>query len=138
MSDEEVYLQVPGTPAYISVVRQAIVGIATRMSFSHQDVQDLQLAVGEACNNAVRHGLNDCIHPVRIRCRIDPDMLCIEVKNHYNGVPPSSSAGSMPEPCQYHEGGMGIFLMKTLVDAVDFRWGKGTATVRLTKALRTA
>ena len=136
MTTEEVILQVPGTPAYISVVRYAVCGVARRMSFAGQDIDDLQLAVGEACNNAVEHGLNDSVYPIRVRCRIGPECLRIEVRNRYDGVPPCGSIGCKPEPGAYNGGGLGVFLMKTLVDCVDFRWGKQTATVRLTKNLR--
>jgi serine/threonine-protein kinase RsbW len=136
LEHEEVLLQIPGSPAYISVVRQAIGGLASRMPFTSQDVDDIKLAVGEACNNAVRHGYNDCGQPVRVLCRIMPECLQIEIRNHYCGEAPQKAIGETPDPQSYLEGGMGVFLMKTLVDQVDFRWGRSTATVRLTKHVR--
>jgi serine/threonine-protein kinase RsbW len=136
LRQEEVILKVPSSPAYVSVVRHAVASLARKMSFSAHDVGDIQLAVGEACNNAVKHGLEDGCDPVRIRCKIGPDDLCIEVTNRYSGAPPCGSIGCKPEPCAYNEGGMGVFLMNTLVDSVEFRWGKRTATVSLTKVFR--
>jgi serine/threonine-protein kinase RsbW len=136
LRQEEVTMKVPGSPAYVSVVRNAVATLARKMSFDAQEVGDIQLAVGEACNNAVKHGLEDGCHAVRIRCKIGSDELCIEVTNRYNGAPPCGSIGCKPEPCEYHEGGMGVFLMNTLVDSVAFRWGKRTATVSLRKSIR--
>ena len=133
MTTEEVLLQVPGSAAYISVVRHAVCGVAQRMCFTDEEIRDLKLAVGEACSNAVKHGLNDGVHPVRVRCRIAPECLQIEVRNRYDGVSPCGPIGCKPEPYNCVEGGLGVYLMKTLVDCVDFRWGKETAMVRLTK-----
>ncbi|MDO8683584.1 MAG: ATP-binding protein [Armatimonadota bacterium] len=135
MENEEVLIQAPALPAYISMIRHVVAGVARRMSFTSEQIGDLKLAVGEACNNAVRHGCDTNTHPVRIRCRIQPSYLQIEVRNRYCGVPPDGAIGAAPLPQNFSEGGMGIYLMKTLVDRVDFRWGKSTATVRLTKNL---
>lgn len=136
MQNEEVTMKVPGSAAYVSVVRNAVATLARKMSFDPQEVGDIQLAVGEACNNAVKHGLEGACHPVRVRCKIGSDDLCIEITNRYDGAPPCGSIGCKPEPSQYNEGGMGVFLMNTLVDSVSFRWGKRTATVSLRKAIR--
>jgi serine/threonine-protein kinase RsbW len=138
LRQDEVTLKVPNSPAYVSVVRHAVASLARKMAFSEYDVGDIQLAVGEACNNAVKHGLEDGSHPVRVRCKIAPTDLCVEVTNRYDGAPPSGAIGCKPEPCGYNEGGMGVFLMNTLVDSVRFRWGKRTATVSLTKIVRTS
>jgi serine/threonine-protein kinase RsbW len=136
LQQEEVMLKVPSSAAYVSVVRHAVACLARKMSFNSQDIGDIQLAVGEACNNAVKHGLENGCHPVRVRCKIGSDDLCIEVMNRYDGDPPCKPLGCKPEPCEYNEGGMGVFLMNTLVDSVRFRWGKRTATVSLTKVVR--
>jgi len=138
LRQEEVVLRVPSSPAYVSVVRHAVACLARKMAFSAHDVSDIQLAVGEACNNAVKHGLEEGKHPVRIRCKIASTDLCVEVTNRYDGDPPCQAIGCKPEPCEYNEGGMGVFLMNTLVDSVKFRWGKRTATVSLTKNVRTS
>jgi serine/threonine-protein kinase RsbW len=129
-------MKVPSSPAYVSVVRHAVASLARKMSFSVHDVGDIQLAVGEACNNAVIHGLATGCHSVRIRCKIAPTDLCVEVTNRYHGDPPWQAIGCKPEPCAYNENGMGVFLMNALVDSVRFRWGKRTATVSLTKCVR--
>ena len=132
---EQVLLQIPRSPEYVSLVRHAVGGLAHRLRFTSQDVTDLQLAVGEACNNAVKHSDNGCDYPVRIRCTVGPRALEIEVRNRYCGVPPQRPIGCCPDPNECSEGGMGVYIMKTLMDRVHFRWGKSTATVRLTKKL---
>ena len=58
-----IVLHIPSRPEYVRVVRLALLGIASRMEFSFDDVEDMKLAVSEACNNAILHAdptLTDC------------------------------------------------------------------------------
>jgi serine/threonine-protein kinase RsbW len=60
---DSIVLHIPSKPEYVRVVRLALTGIASRMEFSWEDVEDMKLAVSEACNNAILHaapGLDDC------------------------------------------------------------------------------
>jgi len=44
-----VRLTIPAVLAYVRLPRVAIAGLATRSGFSYDEVEDLRLAVGEAC-----------------------------------------------------------------------------------------
>ena len=48
MSDV-IRLTIPAVLAYVRLPRVAIAGLATRSGFSYDEVEDLRLAVGEAC-----------------------------------------------------------------------------------------
>ena len=48
-----VELRIPCKPEYVGVARLAILGVASRMKFSYDQVEDVRLAVGEACTTAV-------------------------------------------------------------------------------------
>jgi serine/threonine-protein kinase RsbW len=52
---DSIVLHIPSRPEYVRVVRLALLGIASRMEFSFDDVEDMKLAVSEACNNAILH-----------------------------------------------------------------------------------
>ncbi len=45
----DVELQVPADSAYVSVVRSTAAGIASRLDFTLEGIEDLRIAVGEAC-----------------------------------------------------------------------------------------
>lgn len=45
----EVKLSVPARPDYVHVLRQVAAGAAARLSFSYDEIEDLRLAIGEAC-----------------------------------------------------------------------------------------
>ena len=48
-----VELRIPCKPEYVGVARLAILGVASRMKFSYDEVEDVRLAVGEACTTSV-------------------------------------------------------------------------------------
>lgn len=134
---QQIRLEIPSSAEYVSLARRMVVGIATRMHFDPAEVSDVKLAVGEACNNAVRHGAPSSEHPyVVIVCNILPTALEIEVSN---GLPEEQEC-QCPSICECldfeKEGGMGLFIMKQLMDEVEMKWDRGKAKVRMLKRLR--
>jgi serine/threonine-protein kinase RsbW len=49
MSSDHVELRVPASGAYVSVLRTAVAGLAARLDFTVDDIEDLRIAVDEAC-----------------------------------------------------------------------------------------
>ena len=47
--DDHVELRVPASGAYLAVLRTATAGLAARLDFSIDDIEDLRIAVDEAC-----------------------------------------------------------------------------------------
>jgi serine/threonine-protein kinase RsbW len=45
----DVLLRVPADSAYVSVLRTMSAGLAARLDFTVDDIEDLRIAVGEAC-----------------------------------------------------------------------------------------
>ena len=45
----DVSLRVPADTAYVSVLRTMTAGLAARLDFTVDDIEDLRIAVGEAC-----------------------------------------------------------------------------------------
>lgn len=129
-----VELEVPSSPEYVAIVRQAVEGIARRMDFDDVQIEDLKLAVGEACTNAVRHGCaKDELQHIAVRCTVLNDGLSVEIRNEI-------AAGDVPlvpiQPDLTREGGLGLYLIRKLMDEVDIVWEPETAVVRMLKRLR--
>ena len=130
---EVVELEIPSAPEYVAIVRHAVEGIARRMEFDLAQIEDLKLAVGEACTNAIRHG---CPQPdtsnVQIRCIVANDGLLVEIRN---GIADCCFPGVPANPDLQREGGLGLYLIRQLVDEVDFQWDDHTAVVKMLKRL---
>ncbi len=130
------FFRAPSTPGAITELRQRIVAFMSTPSLSSQELTDLALAIGEACTNAMRHGSpRGSLDEVVVKCVKEPHRLVVEISDSGYGFDPA--AVPMPSAEQLKEGGMGIFLMRTCVDKVEFGFGPGT-TVRLVKYCRSS
>ncbi len=130
---EVVELEIPSAPEYVSIVRHAVEGIARRMKFNTSQIEDIKLAVGEACTNAVRHGNRQVeSSQVEVRCIIEPDGLMVEIRN---SITESKHPKVPRKPDLTKEGGYGLYMIRQLVDDVDILWDCETATIRMLKRL---
>ncbi|MEF3305196.1 anti-sigma B factor RsbW [Paenibacillus sp. GYB003] len=133
-----VTLRVPATADYVDLVRLTLYGIASKLGFLYEDIEDMKVAVSEACNNAVLHAYDEAGH-MEIRFRIAPDALTIVVKDEGRSFDVSSELQTVPPTRgktieQLEAGGLGLYLMQALMDEVDVLSGIGTEVV-LTKRL---
>ena len=49
MPTSTVHLEIPASGAYLSVVRAAATGLAAQLQFTYEEIDDLRIAVDEAC-----------------------------------------------------------------------------------------
>lgn len=125
------FLEIPSSPEYVAIARRAVEGIARRMTFTPSQIEDLKLAFGEACANAVKYGLPTDESPnVEIKCIVLPDGLSVEISNNIcDGV----CLNITSEVDLSREHGRGLYMIRKLVDEVDMKWNSQVATVRLFK-----
>ncbi|MDH7602098.1 MAG: ATP-binding protein [Armatimonadota bacterium] len=130
---EVIHLEIPSSPEYVAVVRRAVEGIAQRMHFNAAQIEDLKVAVGEACANAILHGCpRSEQNNVEVRCEVRADGLLVEVRNSVEGTcRPQIPA----KPELNREGGLGLYIIKQLMDEVQFTWTKKRAVLRMVKRL---
>jgi serine/threonine-protein kinase RsbW len=135
---EMVRVCIPGSPAYICIVRDAVDALADRISLSAEDRAAVKLAVGEACNNAVQHGPQhaDGRHRmVDVALRIGPESLEIDVANEGTGLHTGRHA-SMPVAEMLAEHGRGLPLIELMMDSVEYLTHEGNTVVRMRKRHR--
>jgi serine/threonine-protein kinase RsbW len=58
-SGEDVLLRVPASPAFVSLVRTASAALASRLEIGLDRLEDLRLAVDEACALLIQHAARD-------------------------------------------------------------------------------
>ena len=137
MSDRIVTLTFPAKPDYLVLSRLALSGLARAYPFDPDVLADLKLAITEACGNAVRHAYEaeSEERPVTVSFEVVGEKLEIVVEDRGSGLDrPADHEWSMPdEP----ESGMGLAIIRTVVDELDVGRGEGGrgTVVRMTKAL---
>ena len=48
-------MKIPAKPDYLGVIRLTLSGIANRMGYTYEEIEDIKIALSEACTNAVQH-----------------------------------------------------------------------------------
>jgi serine/threonine-protein kinase RsbW len=140
MSENVVRLTFPAKPDYLLLARLALSGLARNLQVGPDELADLKLAVTEACGNAVRHAYESDDGPVEVEFILSDDRLEMIVEDEGAGlevpVPEELVATDTPQVNPL-EGGMGLAIIRTIVDELDVRPGddgRGTV-VHMTKFL---
>jgi len=113
---ENITLSLPSKAEYVSVARLTASVIANNMGFNIEEVEDIKVAVGEACNNAVLHGKCDQDR-FNLNFVIDGQIFMVEVRDTGNGF--DFEEYTEPDLMNPRENGLGLFIMKSLMDEVE-------------------
>ncbi len=114
---ETVELRIPRKAEWVAVARLAVAAIASRMHFTIEEIEDVKLAVAEACTNAIQSA--DASNQIHIVCEADHAHLRVTVANaNIEGAP----AGAPPAPVEddVRVDGLGVFLIRSLMDDVEY------------------
>ena len=141
---ENVEFNIPCMPDYVGVVRLAVSGLATRMNFSIEEIEDIKIAVSEACTNSVQYAFDNSENErVFITFNLLKDKLEIVIKDSGKGFNIEDIEKQPMETRSLDEIdettprlGLGITFIKSLMDETDVisEPGKGT-TIRMAKHL---
>jgi serine/threonine-protein kinase RsbW len=111
-----VRLTIPARAEYIALCRLALTGLSRLQTFSDEVLEDLKLALTEACTNSVRHAYGEGDRgTVEILYELHPDRLEIEVSDQGGGFDPEAPVS--PDQA-LAEGGLGIAIIRAIADEV--------------------
>lgn len=111
-----VEIRIPCHAEFVGVTRLAILGVASRMRFSYDEVEDIRLAVGEACANAIERS-KLCEEPsefIQVHCIVEEKKLTVEVTDLNKKPLEKRTLEGTPD-----EQSLGTLLMGLLVDEVE-------------------
>jgi serine/threonine-protein kinase RsbW len=76
-TEDAVEIRLPADSAFLSVLRTATAGLAARLDFTLDEIEDLRIAVDEACAMLLPYA----IETAQLRCRflLTPDTLSVTV-----------------------------------------------------------
>ena len=135
-----VEIRVPAKAQYIGIARLTISGLASRLGFNYDEIEDLKIATSEAVTNAVQHAYKDNEGEVVLGCALFEDKIEIMIADHgdsfnYEEAKRDIGPYNKLEEIEFmREGGLGLYLMETLMDEVKIRHEEGV-TVFMTKYL---
>ncbi|MBC8081207.1 MAG: anti-sigma B factor RsbW [Gorillibacterium sp.] len=142
LDNQNICLTVPADANYIDIIRLALYGISTKWGFSYEEIEDMKVAVAEACNNAVLHAYRDGeVGTIEVTFNHEDNGIRISVKDkgksfNYNRRSGQTMAHHCKELSEIDAGGLGIYLMQALMDDVQVVTDSGTEVI-LTKFLQT-
>ncbi len=119
-------LSLPRDARFVSLMRNVADSVMTNFGVPDEAKGDMQLAITEACANAVRHATGTNEYSVSIAVRADG--CDVEVVDLGPGFEPPAAE---PEPSA--ESGRGLLLMRSLVDELQFLRDDDATSVRLVK-----
>lgn len=124
---------IPALPEVASAVRFHAAEMARAMGFGSEQIGDIELAVGEAVSNAIKHGCSfNCRARIIIRLYQHSDRLVAEVSDSGCGFDLEGLPKTLPN--DLIEGGRGLRFIRSFMDEVSYSFDGGT-TVRMTKLL---
>jgi serine/threonine-protein kinase RsbW len=128
-----IQLVIPALAEYMDVVRLCLYGLASKSGYSYEEIEDMKVAVAEACNNAVLYAYPASEEGV-IHITFEPKEASFTIKVKDNGRSGFNPIQALEQaaPIQVEEvkelqtGGMGIYLMQALMDEVAIESDQGT------------
>lgn len=117
---------------YLDDMREFVGNIARKGGFSDKDVYNIQLATDEAASNIIEHAYQNMPGKfLELSCGMQGDAITIILTDHGESFDPSE----VPLPDLKADlsdrkiGGLGIFLMRKLMDKIDYRPGPNKSNV---------
>lgn len=108
-------------------------GALSRLAVADEDIDDIRLALSEACTNVIRHSGSDDEYEVRLD--ITEDRCEIRVVDSGRGLDFATVERGMPGPGS--DSGRGLAIIRSVSDSAEFISEPETGTmVHLVKRLR--
>ena len=129
-------LRLPTDLRHVSVVRRLCVTTLGELGVQRDSIDDIALAVTEACGNVVEHARSQDDFEVRVS--VDGAVCTIEVIDVGTGFDPALAERLVVDSDDPLTHGRGLGLMRTLVDELHFEADSGGMRVVLVKHLELA
>ncbi|MDE2995371.1 MAG: ATP-binding protein [Bacteroidota bacterium] len=136
MANSTYTLTIPSSTRFLEDVREFVSMHAEEADFSDQVVEQLKMAVDEACTNVIEHAYEgQSEQPIDITITITSENLTIRIRD--KGRHFDQQAYREPDLIQYAKtrksGGFGVHIMRKLMDEVVWRTTGGYNECRMVK-----
>lgn len=121
MSKDIINIKIPKKADYISLVRLTASSIASNLNLNIDEIDDIKVCIGEACNNVLSFSKKN---EIMIIFEVDNEKLTIEVEDVLEDIPDGTD--------ESHERELGLLIIRTLMDTVEY-YNNG---IRMTKYIQ--
>ncbi len=117
-------LTIPSSTSFLEEVREFVTSHATQAGFSEGAVEQMKMAVDEACTNVIEHSYEGKGgQPIDICVSSYPDKLVVVIRD--KGLKFDRAAYKEPDLLQFAKskkaGGFGVHIMRKLMDSVEYK-----------------
>lgn len=133
-------ISIPSSLDYLKDVDEFVEEKLRRIGLSESELADVAISVTEAVTNAIVHGnKNDEDKKVEVTLEIKEPDLVVWVKDQGEGFDPDAVPNPVNKDNILKKMGRGIFILKSLMDDVDFEFqSEGGTLVKMVKRLKPA
>lgn len=128
-------LSIPGATQHLGKVRRFVEKHAREARLGEQAIAHIKMAVDEACANIIEHAYDDDRQEISVLVMIDTERFTVCIRDQ--GRPFRPESWSEPNLFRIAEsrrgGGLGVQIMRSLMDQVEYTTRGDTNEVRLTK-----
>jgi serine/threonine-protein kinase RsbW len=129
-------LTLASTPKNVMRVEPFLKKLSKTLHLDEIQFHKLMVSMTEAVNNAILHGnKTDPTKKVSVVCEVLPGWLLVLINDQGRGFKPERIGNPLKKENLLKESGRGIFLMRTLMDKVEFEAVGTGMQVRLWLAL---
>ena len=121
----DIAICLPREAETVALVRSAVADTLRHFGIETDCVEDIRLAVSEACTNVIDHASTDDEYEVQVH--VNAHRCAIDVRNTGDGFDSAALAGIEPYPLSAR--GRGVAIMKAVMDSVRFSSERESGTI---------
>ena len=129
---DEIELTITSHPRWMRLVRQIVQVFADEAGFDPKNAHAITLAVGEAIGNVIKHAYKGATDR-RFSLACSSNGVGLEVRIEDQGEPFDPLSRTSPPPEEIRPGGRGIYLMRAIMDEMEYERVGDTNIVRMRK-----
>ncbi len=123
LTENRFQLKVPSDTGYLDLIREFVNRVAMQFGFNEEARGDIEIAVDEACTNIIKHAYQyNSNKSLDITLFINTDKLTVSIIDYGSKFNPKII--KLPDIKEYIKqkstGGYGVYLMRTLMDKVEY------------------
>ncbi len=118
-------VQLSGNPRELALIRRIVHASTSAISVSVSCLNDVKLAVTEACSNVIKHAFKfDTNRKFDLKFQISKKLLMVQICYEDKAFDPDNIP--VPDLEKIQEGGLGVFIIRNVMD--DVLYSKDSAT----------